>query len=79
MNATGYLVVLVDPQGHAAAEVRYRAPTRDEAEAWASAWDEEPLGLVAVVWPAWAPLPEAWATEAPTAAPSPMDEPAETD
>jgi hypothetical protein len=79
MNGTDYLVVLIDPQGHAAADVRYRARTREEAEAWAGAWDEEPLGLVAVVWPGWAPLPDAWVAETSAAALSPAKEQAETD
>jgi hypothetical protein len=39
----------------------YQAQSRDEAEAWVTAWEEEPLELVAVVWPAWAELPQAGA------------------
>ncbi|MEQ8790273.1 MAG: hypothetical protein RIC55_28515 [Pirellulaceae bacterium] len=57
MKGIFYQVVLIDPQGEAAPELRYRAQSRDEAEAWTHAWEEEPLGLVAVVWPSWARLP----------------------
>lgn len=58
MKGIRYVVLLFDPAGMSRPEVRYRAQTRDEADAWAQAWDEDPLGLVAVVWPTWAPLPD---------------------
>jgi hypothetical protein len=57
MKGNCYRVLLIDSAGQTPAEVVYQAQTRDEADAWVQAWEEEPLGLVAVVWPAWAALP----------------------
>jgi hypothetical protein len=35
----------------------YSCESRDEANAWVEEWDHDPLGIVAVVWPFWAPIP----------------------
>jgi hypothetical protein len=58
MKGNCYSVLLIDPAGNAPAEVAYQAQSREEAEAWVQAWEEEPLELVAVVWPKWAALPQ---------------------
>ena len=34
----------------------YECASRSEANAWVEEWDLDPLGIVAVVWPSWAPL-----------------------
>lgn len=57
MNGKSYRVLLIDPSGSDPIEVAYQAQQRDEAEAWAAAWEAEPMGLVAVVWPPWAEVP----------------------
>jgi hypothetical protein len=59
MSEIRYRVLLVDPSGQTPAEVVYQAQSRDEAEAWVQAWEEEPLEFVAVIWPAWAEFPQA--------------------
>ncbi len=38
-------------------EVAYECESRIEANAWVEEWDRNPLGIVAIVWPSWAPLP----------------------
>ena len=48
-----FRVVLLD---HGKIEVVHECESRFEANAWVEEWDRDHLGLVAVVWPAWAPL-----------------------
>ncbi|MHB8973580.1 MAG: carbon storage regulator [Pirellulaceae bacterium] len=48
-----FRVLLIDD---GRAQVAYECESRSEANAWVEEWDREHLGLVAVVWPSWAPL-----------------------
>ncbi|MHB0955918.1 MAG: hypothetical protein ACYC0X_05995 [Pirellulaceae bacterium] len=46
-----FKVLLID-EGHV--EVAYECESRSEANAWVEEWDQDPMGIVAIVWPAWA-------------------------
>jgi carbon storage regulator CsrA len=61
-----FRVVLIDA-GYL--RVAYECDSRSEANAWVEEWDRDALGIVAIVWPRWAPLSLA-ATLCPLAAES---------
>lgn len=48
-----FRVLLIDGDN---IEVVYECESRSEANAWVEEWDMDPQGIVALVWPAWAPL-----------------------
>jgi hypothetical protein len=47
---TGYRVILVDPKN---SKIVYKGPSSSlkECQRWVKAWEEDPCGMVAVVWP----------------------------
>ena len=47
-----FRVLLIDDGN---VQVAYECESRSEANAWVEEWDRDPLGMVAIVWPRWAP------------------------
>ena len=53
-----YKILLVDPSGREEPEVIYQCRDRRVAQRGVDEWNEDPEdGIVAVLWPPWAPLP----------------------